>query len=258
MVGWAAVLQCAFALVRSPRVFDAQSYFLRSVAMSGALIAPVVLWLKAGYGVRLAAKWLRVDSLAPEIAAGVILGVMIGVVNFIGVKLLLARGFLTAAPGDVLAVAFRAESPREIGLVVVGVAVVAPVCEEAFFRGALYPALRKRLAGPWAVIASAALFAVVHERNRMLTAFLLGLIAGIMFEYTGNLVVPVLMHAGTNLGFVLSLVKGGALARALPMWLLVAAFIVMNVHLLLAGKLLFSSPGRRASAPPPSDKTPVS
>jgi membrane protease YdiL (CAAX protease family) len=75
-------------------------------------------------------------------------------------------------------------------------AVASGVAEEAFFRGALQPALG------W--LPASLIFGLVHfaPRRELLpwTGFALcaGLVLGALFEFTGNLVAPIVAHVGIN------------------------------------------------------------
>jgi membrane protease YdiL (CAAX protease family) len=75
-------------------------------------------------------------------------------------------------------------------------AVVSGVAEEAFFRGVLQPALG------W--LPASLIFGLVHfvPQRRLLpwTGFALaaGLVLGALFEFTGNLVAPIVAHVGIN------------------------------------------------------------
>jgi CAAX protease family protein len=89
----------------------------------------------------------------------------------------------------------EALGPLSIGQCVV-LALASGVGEEAFFRGALQPRVGLLLAS--------ALFAAVHfvPRRDLLawSAFsaVAGLVLGTLFDVTGNLVAPVVAHAGLN------------------------------------------------------------
>ncbi|MCX7887549.1 MAG: CPBP family intramembrane metalloprotease [Verrucomicrobiae bacterium] len=86
-------------------------------------------------------------------------------------------------------------------LVVSGFAVVvAPLCEEVFFRGLAYPALKQRLGAPLAMTVVSVLFAVIHFHAPSVPLLLL-LAFGLTlaYEYSGSLVAPVTMHALFNL-----------------------------------------------------------
>ena len=76
-------------------------------------------------------------------------------------------------------------SPGLIALLVITLVVLAPVCEEIFFRGYLYPALRNRMNKNPAMILNGLLFAAAHfELIGFLPRFLLGW--GLCYIYERN------------------------------------------------------------------------
>lgn len=94
--------------------------------------------------------------------------------------------------------------------------VFAPLAEELFFRGMLFPALAKRLGVGGGIALSAFVFAILHigtgatadpAGNLLLAAliFPLGLLLAYSYHRRGTLVVPIALHAGFNLVSVLVL-----------------------------------------------------
>ena len=76
---------------------------------------------------------------------------------------------------------------------------IAPLVEEIFFRGFLYPGLRERYGWIPAALISAALFAGVHlQPITMPPIFLMGLIFAYLYQRTGSIWPGVIMHLGTN------------------------------------------------------------
>jgi hypothetical protein len=85
--------------------------------------------------------------------------------------------------------------------------VAAPFCEEFIFRGLIHRGLRRSF-GVWpAVLASAAIFAVVHQPLSVIPVFGLGMATAICFERSGLLVAPIIAHMVYN-AIILS-VSGG-------------------------------------------------
>ncbi|MDI6873535.1 MAG: CPBP family intramembrane metalloprotease [Actinomycetota bacterium] len=82
------------------------------------------------------------------------------------------------------------------GLVII---IAAPVFEEIFFRGFLYPAMRRRM-GVWsASLLNGFLFAAVHfSLFGLLGRTLVGTLFCLLYEYTGNLWSPVAAHGINN------------------------------------------------------------
>lgn len=85
--------------------------------------------------------------------------------------------------------------------------VVAPVAEEALFRGVLLPLLMKRLGTGPAIFLTSILFAMIHFHiPSIMPLFVLALAFSIAYIYTESIVVPIVMHAlfnGMNLGLLL-------------------------------------------------------
>ena len=77
--------------------------------------------------------------------------------------------------------------------------VIAPFAEELLFRGVFYTMLKERW-GIWpGVLISSFVFGLVHGNFAIgLTAFLLGILLAIVFEYSQSLWTAVLIHAINN------------------------------------------------------------
>ena len=127
----------------------------------------------------------------------------------IAMALALSTSLLIQALGDqaepqklVTLIAEEAAKPDQTGALVffvVMAAVVAPVVEEIFFRGILYPAIKQIGYPRIAAIGTAILFALFHVNLltfASLTAVALGLIA--LYEFTDNLLAPIVAHAVFN------------------------------------------------------------
>lgn len=107
---------------------------------------------------------------------------------------------LSAAPLQESVNALReSNDPLLLGLMTFTAVVVAPLCEEAIFRGYVYPVV-KRFAGPWlAAAGSALLFAAAHSHAvGLVPLWGLGLILVAAYERTGSLWAPVAVHACFN------------------------------------------------------------
>lgn len=88
------------------------------------------------------------------------------------------------------------------------IVVVAPVCEEIFFRGYLYPAMRNRM-GVWGAAAlNGFLFSAVHfSVFGLIGRTLAGALFCLLYEYNDNLWSPITAHALNNfVAFFLPLV----------------------------------------------------
>lgn len=111
-------------------------------------------------------------------------------------------------PGHPMAAFLLEErAPGALAIAVLVVVGLGPIAEEVFFRGFVYPAVRNHLGIPHALLVTAAGFAVLHGNwASFLPITVLGLVLGYVYERTGTLVAPVVVHVMHNSGMVLLLV----------------------------------------------------
>lgn len=80
------------------------------------------------------------------------------------------------------------------------VAVVAPIGEEIFFRGFIYPALRKRWGAGLAMVLSACIFTLFHLHWWLFVpVFSIGVALAYLYERYGSLTPSILLHSFNNL-----------------------------------------------------------
>ncbi len=81
--------------------------------------------------------------------------------------------------------------------------ILVPVLEEAYFRGCLLNALKDRWGTRVALVGSALAFGILHLNVMLLPLyFLLGILTGLLYERTGNLLAPVAFHSLNNLASI--------------------------------------------------------
>jgi len=96
------------------------------------------------------------------------------------------------------------EASYFLAMIAVSVLVVGPA-EELLVRGGVQ-GLLKRAWGPWpGIVGASALFGLMHyigsgsgAQAYVVVTFLLGILLGYLYEYTDNLVVPIVAHGGYN------------------------------------------------------------
>ena len=82
---------------------------------------------------------------------------------------------------------------------------LAPLLEELFFRGMLYPLMRRSVGVTTAVLFTATMFALIHgaqlgyEWAPLLSIFVVGIVFTLVREKTGSVAASFLMHCGYNL-----------------------------------------------------------
>jgi membrane protease YdiL (CAAX protease family) len=138
----------------------------------------------------------------PDPARAVRMGLGWGVVAWIGASVLSA---VVVALLDALGVEVEPQAAEQaLGLVepwvaVLAIVVLAPIAEEVFFRGVVFNAFLRERGPRMAYVGSAAMFAVIHlSVVALLPIFLLGLALAWVYDRTGNLIAPIVMHAVVN------------------------------------------------------------
>ena len=131
--------------------------------------------------------------------------------------------------------ALRPKNPLDALVSVVAIAAAPAICEELLLRGIVLPVLRPVLGATGAIVASAALFALIHwDLYRAAFTFALGLALGVLRVRTGSLLAPMLAHALVNtITFVAAPLTDDSLAGGLP-----APRPGLGVSLLSAGAVI--------------------
>ena len=109
-------------------------------------------------------------------------------------------------PPHPLVEVFLEEEKRAPGLVIYSIvlaSLIGPVFEEIFFRGFCYPIFKSRWGVGWAMVLSAAFFALIHHNQfAFIPIFILGLGLAFLYEKRGNLVAPIALHVFHNSIFI--------------------------------------------------------
>ena len=114
-------------------------------------------------------------------------------------------------------VAGSSETFIEQLLVILSIAVAAPIIEEVIYRGMLLSWLRRRMSKWWSILISAFIFAIIHavlDPSAIAVVpglFLLGVVLAYAALRTGDLSLPIALHSGINLLAALSLLYGDRL-----------------------------------------------
>lgn len=101
---------------------------------------------------------------------------------------------------------------EESGIVlqIIATVIIVPIAEELLFRGIVLGELNLRYSPRTVVLIQAVLFGLFHMNFvQSLYTFIPGLLLGIAYYYTGNIIVPIIMHMVFNL-------FGGVLSVFLP------------------------------------------
>jgi len=146
----------------------------------------------SGFRKRLAEFWRCLGVVLPLSAAAILLLILL--FRAMGRREWIAPPFPVHAPGDAL---------KWILIFVVAL----PPLEELLYRGVVHPALRGRMSVGAALGVGSAVFGILHGFYGVPVGFLpcyaaAGLILAWVYERTGSLFFPWLLHAGANLAAV--------------------------------------------------------
>lgn len=106
----------------------------------------------------------------------------------------------------ILPIALEGRDGVALAIFFLTAAVAAPLFEELLFRGFLLPSLTRDMPVWAAIVASSILFAVAHlNLSEVLPLAVLGMVLGIVYTRSRNLLAPMLLHSLWNSGTLLSL-----------------------------------------------------
>lgn len=105
-----------------------------------------------------------------------------------------------------LSLALEGKDLVALGIFFVTAAIAAPIFEEILFRGFLLPSLTRYLPVWGAIIVSSLLFAIAHlSLSEVLPLTTLGIVLGVVYTRSRNLLAPIFLHSLWNSGTLISL-----------------------------------------------------
>jgi len=175
---------------------------------------------------RKAIGWNAGEGVLKEISCGIVAYIASLPIYIVGVAitfiLLVASEWMSASPNGVEEIPEPVSNPVfeiiangnffTIAMLFILATTWAPIVEEAIFRGALFRHLRGYMHWVFAAIASAILFAFMHDYGPLLVAPLiaLGFMFAFMREWRGSLIAPMtahFLHNFTLMSFMIILVQ---------------------------------------------------
>ena len=100
---------------------------------------------------------------------------------------------------------FEEQRPAVLGLTMLLACLVGPLAEELFFRGVLYPVIRRRVSRLLAVLINGAVFSLIHTNFLGFVSIMaLGCLLAYLYERTGTILSPLAVHVLHNT-FLMSL-----------------------------------------------------
>jgi membrane protease YdiL (CAAX protease family) len=140
---------------------------------------------------------LTSNALAERVRQGVLAGIFVIVVSALIEQALSSVG-VKQTQAEMFA-GIKSATPGQFVGVLLAVAVIAPVCEEIFFRGYVFTAVARQHSVPWAFGISSVLFALAHLNLQALGPILvIGVTFSFIYWRTGSLVPSMVAHAMNN------------------------------------------------------------
>ncbi|MFT3788849.1 MAG: CPBP family intramembrane metalloprotease [Tepidisphaeraceae bacterium] len=111
-----------------------------------------------------------------------------------------AFGHASKSEHEMLTLMRQTHDSLVLVLTIVNAVLIAPVAEELLFRGHVQTALRTTTGRPWvAILATSALFAVIHPWWSIPGILVLAICLGYLYERTASLWACIALHVGFNL-----------------------------------------------------------
>lgn len=169
-------------------------------ALSAVFVLPFALWMyrkdSALHG-KTVIKHAAAAALLCLAGGGLLNFFWSGLLSLLLNLLRLTSYFSNASQEALLTSSFLAQ--------LLGPGLLVPVTEELVFRGLTYRRMRIRMQTYQAVVISALLFALYHGNPiQMLYAFPMALLLALLYEKSGSLAYPILLHMGANLTTILT------------------------------------------------------
>lgn len=198
--------------VSALRVLDASpqalALFVSSVIQSSVMITAVgfLAWRK-GAGLRdlgLAGNNFR-SNLLSGLGGGFILAVLVWIAGIV-VSVIIGP----PPPQEIEKLLTGMKTGKDLLLPFISVSILAPLSEEFYFRGMVYPVIRARFGPVPGMILSGLFFGALHlDLYRMLPIGVMGYALAYFYERTGSLVTPIVAHSAWNTLMLLVLFGAG-------------------------------------------------
>jgi uncharacterized protein len=177
-------------------------YGIQVILMVGVVWFYAIYWRRAGWS----DLGFHYYSLIKTIWYSFLALLLIMLINFVYV-ILMTRVFKINPPPSKIEELIGNRNVSYILLLVV-VSIIAPVCEEIFFRGFLFQGFKKRWGVAAGILISSALFSAAHlDLYNLLPLMAIGWVLAYVFHKTKSLLPVIFLHATYNLLLILILLS---------------------------------------------------
>ncbi|MGF7185549.1 hypothetical protein GGQ84_001640 [Desulfitispora alkaliphila] len=174
-------------------------FFIASVIQTTLFVGLSIVFAVWIYGGRLSDLGINLSNFGSNIIWGVTGGITL-LALVMGTGALISHFFaVEAEPQPFAELLFEIDSTGGLIIPFIMAVVLAPIGEEVFFRGFVYPVFRRMWSLPVAMIVSGILFASLHfDLIRAIPLAVGGIGLAWLYEKTGSIVTPIIAHAVWN------------------------------------------------------------
>jgi membrane protease YdiL (CAAX protease family) len=214
---------------------------IANLLFDGCLVAAAVFFARMGQGKVTARSFgLRLTKLWPAIG-----WMFAAFVTYLVVSLIWLNALgLQDERDDVTKQLTNDPTTATVAGLAIFAVVIAPIVEELFFRGFVFPAMRTKLPVGWAAVVTGTMFGIVHVFGSpiafVLPLAVLGTVLCLLYWKTGSILPCIALHAINNCV---------ALSSALDWGWQIPLLIVGSLSCIAAILLPFLGQGRRVAAP---------
>lgn len=135
---------------------------------------------------------------------------------------------LMKAALDLMENAFKGESPLDGIIIIIVIAIGAPVVEELLFRGVLFEEINRETSKKMTIFLTAFIFGIYHF-NIIQTpnTFFMGLVLAYLYEKTKSIKAPMIVHATNNIMATIPLIDRGLSIEGLIIY---GIFIIIGIY----------------------------
>lgn len=176
-----------------------QRFLLSGAIQSFSVFVAVFFVVRLRYGQGLAQLGLKIPDLQKVVTSGVAGGAALFVL-VVTVGVIIEQVFpVKAEPQPFARLVLEADSTKELVLLFFIGSIMAPLGEEIYFRGFVYPVFRRKWGVGWGVILTGVFFALLHvDLIRFLPLALGGAGLAWLYQRTGSLLTAVIAHGVWN------------------------------------------------------------
>lgn len=176
---------------------DAVLLFLSTFVQDGTIIA-ATFFIARRRGASIKDLGLVRKNVVSEIFFGIMGGLALSVLIW-GVSILLALLFGPPPPQNIEEVLNNMSKSKNILLPFISVAILAPVSEEIYFRGMVYPLVKKKFGLILGIVLSGLFFGLMHlDLYRLIPISAGGALLAYFYEKTGTLISSITAHSMWN------------------------------------------------------------